>query len=92
MLYSKTSDRYYSDPYEAEDDLEDGETIASLRLVLCEPQYAPSLETDYFDDVLPSDDDPPDELLEAIDAFNKALDGKVFSWRPGKYRLGGDHA
>jgi len=91
MLYSETRDRYYSDPEEAEDELEDGEALEDLRIVICEPQCAPSLEADWFTDVLPSEDyDVPDALLEAIDTFNATMNGVVLSWVPGKTRLKAD--
>ncbi len=87
MLYSDTKDRYYSDPDDAEDDLEDGQTLASLRLVVCVPQCARRLEVDDFIDELPDDEAAPDELLNAIYVFNAAMEGKVLSWVPGPNRL-----
>lgn len=86
MLYSESKDRFYSDPSDAEDDLDEGEGLESLRLVLCEPQYTHLLELDDLQDVLPDDDDVPDELIAAIDTFNAATSGLVLSWAPGKTR------
>lgn len=89
MLYSETKERYYSAPEYAEDDLEEGQTLADLRLVICEPNYARRLEPDDFADDLPEDGDTPDWLYEAINAFNQAIEkGEPLSWSPGKVALG----
>ena len=90
MVYSQARDRYYQDPGDAEDELEEGETLADLQLVLCEPNYGRKLDPDHFCDELPDDDEGelPDILYDAIDAFNAAVE-KVgpLSWSPGKFAL-----
>jgi hypothetical protein len=88
MLYSESLDRYYSDFESAADDLEEGQSLADLRLVICKPNLCRRLEVDDFDD-LPTDDpdNVPERLEEAIEAFNKAVDGLVLSWSPGKFAL-----
>lgn len=87
MLYSETTDRFYSDLGEAEDHLDEMEercTLADLRLVICEPNYVRKLDpSDYADD-LPEEGDLPDEVHNAIEQFNTAVDGIVLSWSPGK--------
>ena len=76
MVYSQARDRYYQDPGDAEDELEEGETLADLQLVLCEPNYGRKLDPDHFCDELPDDDEGelPDILYDAIDAFNAAVE------------------
>lgn len=88
MVFSKTLDRYYSSPEEADDDLEDGQTLADLQLVICKPNYVRRLEGDYCSDDLPEDaEDVPPEVSAAMEAFNEAVRGIVLSWSPGKTRL-----
>ena len=88
MLYSRTKDEYYESPDEAEDFLEEGETMEDLRLVICTPNHARPLEIDCFEGALPEDGDPPAWLAEAIEAFNEAIKGKEpLSWSPGKIAL-----
>ena len=87
MLYSEARDQYYITPDDAAEDLEEDQTLADLRLVICEPNYVRQLEPDYFCDDLPEDGDVPDDVAEAMEAFNKAVAGIVLSWSPGKKAL-----
>ena len=87
MLYSETLDRYYDTPDDAAEDLEDDQTLADLRLVICEPNYVPLIEPDDYCDMLPEDGDVPDEVAKAMDAFNAAVAGIILSWSPGKTAL-----
>lgn len=88
MLYSDVRDKYYDSIEYAEDDLEENEILADLRLIICEPNYARQLDPDYFIDELPEDGDLPDWLEEAVVAFNKAIsNGEPLSWTPGKLAL-----
>ena len=91
MLYSETTDRFYSDLGEAEDHLDEMEercTLADLRLVICEPNYARRLDPDdYADDMGDDGGELPEELLSAIEAFNASVAGTVLSWSPGKTAL-----
>ncbi len=88
MVFSQALERYYADPIEALDDLEDGQTMGDLQLVICSPNYVRQLEADYFADDLPEEnDDLPARLEAAMDAFNQAVAGIVLSWSPGKTRL-----
>lgn len=88
MIYSETRDEYYESPEDAEETLEDGESLEDLRLMLCDPNYARTVDPDYFCDELPEDGDLPAEVETAMEAFNKAVEGIVLSWSPGKYALG----
>lgn len=88
MLYSQPRDRYFSDPSEARDCLRDGETLADLRLVICTPNYARTLDEDDFADELPEDNAAPDELTDAIDAFNTTMkEAPPLSWSPSDHAL-----
>jgi hypothetical protein len=90
MVFSQTRDEYYNSPEDAADALEEGETLESLRLVICKPYRGTPLTEDYFSDDMPDEDnsDLPAALIEAIDAFNKAIAGiKPLSWSPGKFAL-----
>lgn len=90
MLYSDANDNYYSDIESAEYDLDEGQTLADLRLLLCEPNLPRQLDSSHFDDDLPDDGDHeiPDELAQAVDAFNAVMAAsKPLSWSPGKYAL-----
>lgn len=86
-LYSEVTEEFYGDLNAVGDTLKDGQTLADLRLVICEPVHATPLETDYFSDDLPDDGELPQQILDAIDAFNAAVAGVILSWRPGKTAL-----
>lgn len=86
MLYSQVADEYYSSPDEAEDALEDGQTLGDLRLVICEPNYV-YLRPDYFDRVVPDEGELPEEVLKAIEAFNASVRNVIVSWSPGNAAL-----
>jgi hypothetical protein len=91
MLYSEVADKFFSSWDEVADYLEEynEQTVAplSLRLVICEPEYMQSVDTDYWSHNMPDDwdGDLPGEVMAALDALNDALRaaGPV-SWRPGK--------
>jgi hypothetical protein len=87
MLYSEARDKYYAGPDDAEDELEEGETLADMRLVICEPNYVRQIDPDYFVDELPEDGDVHPEVEAAMDTFNSAVAGIVLSWSPGKVAL-----
>lgn len=87
MVYSHTKDEYYNDLDEAEDSLDEHETLADLRLVICEAVHARPIDADYFADELPEGGDVPDAVCAAADKFNEAVSGIILSWIPGKYRV-----
>ena len=81
-LYSETNEKFYSDESEAEDDLEDGETLADLRLLICKPNHVRQLDYDYCYELSRDDGELPSQVNEAIEAFNEAVKGIVLSWSP----------
>ncbi len=88
MLYSDAKHVYYADIDEAEDDLNDGETLADLRLLICEPNYVRQLDAELFCDDLPDGvEQLPPVVEQAIEDFNAAVAGVVLSWSPGKVAL-----
>lgn len=88
MLYSDTRSEFYRDLDEAEDVLEDGETLADLRLLICRPIYPRQLDSEFFGDNLPEDEERlPPVVEQAIEAFNAAVAGVILSWEPGKFAL-----
>jgi hypothetical protein len=82
MIYSRITDRYYNDLDEAQDQLEDNQTLASLNLVVCKPNFVRPLDAEYCSDEIPEDGDLDDEVGAAMDAFNKAVEGVILSWKP----------
>lgn len=88
MVYSDARDEYYNSPADAAEDLEEGQALEDLRLILCEPVRGRHIDEDHFSDQLPEDSELPDELVRAIVAFNKAVDAApMLSWAPGKVAL-----
>lgn len=95
MIYSDSHDQYF-DCWEDVDDLIDElsgpgspVTIESLRLLICEPQYAREVDTDYWSDDLPEDGDLPPDIEEALEEFNAVIRNhrEPLSWIPGKYAV-----
>ena len=88
MIYSDAKDQYFSDPEEALDALEEGETLEGLRLVICEPNYLHELDSETWVDELPEDGELPDAVQSALDALNAAIrKAGPSSWSPGKTAL-----
>ena len=93
ILYSDLLDKYTTDPDDlleiANDEMEEGDeplTVDDLRLLICDPVYARSLDLDYFSDELPEKGEPPAALVEAIKAFNSVVDNlDPLSWSPMKF-------
>jgi hypothetical protein len=86
MVYSETVDRYFSSMDEVDEYINDeGGDMEGLRLVICVPCYLPPIdEGDYGRDSLVEDGELPDEIIGAIEAFNKVVKGmKPVSWYPG---------
>lgn len=84
-IYSHAKDAYYDGLEYAESDLEEGETLADLQLAPCKPCYVRPLDKSYCEDEMP-DDDPwcelPQEVQQAMDDFNLAVQGIIISWTP----------
>ncbi len=89
MLYSDSSGEYFCDIDSAEDSLEPGYSLESLRLLICEPSKIPVLTDDFFEAVMAEeDDDIPEYYKKIIDDFNKAaLSGPIISWSPSEFAL-----
>jgi hypothetical protein len=100
LLYSDTLSRYFDDAEDVADWLagedEGGHTYESLRLLLCDKQYAREIDgDDFFTDDLPEDctlDDVASDIAEAIGAVNDVIaqrrkDGRQISWFPSKYAV-----
>ena len=87
MLYSNATGKYYADLDDLEDDLDEGETLADLRLVICEPEYVRQLDVDFFEGQIPDDGSLPPAVEAAMDAFNSSVAGIIVSWSPGKKAL-----
>ena len=90
MVYSEVVDRYFEDEGDLLDWCQDEDRDPkSLRLVLCEPNYARGIDTDHWCDDLPEDGAIPAAMLAALDEFNEVIrEGKfILSWSPGKYAV-----
>lgn len=92
MLYSEVLDRFFDSPDDADDwaSLEDDENpmpLEEMRLVICEPDYARTIDSDYWADQLPEDGEIPSDLEAALNSFNEAISGILLSWEPGRYAL-----
>lgn len=82
-LYHDDSDTYLMDAGEVDDFLDDsGLTFNEAMFQLCKPNHPRLIEADDFHDDLPEDGELPDEVVEAIDAFNAAVKDSVLSWSP----------
>lgn len=88
------SDDYFFDFQSIADYAEDRNIKpADLKLLLCEPNYAGQVETDYWEDNLPEDGDftdiVSDEISAALAALNKAIgqNKTVLSWSASDKRI-----
>jgi hypothetical protein len=88
MVYSQALDRYFNEPGNALDEMDEDLAVEDLQMFACKPNYVSPLDHEYCSDDLPEDiDEPPDEVLKAMEAFNQAVSGIVLSWSPGKQAL-----
>jgi len=87
LLYSEVQGRYYTSPGNATASLCAGETLADLRLTICTPNYASPIDPDYFADEMGEDSELPADIHDAMEEFNRAVDGIVLSWSPGQTAL-----
>ena len=93
-VFSEAWEKYFFSETALSDYIEENEgfDVREARLYLCIPNYARDLATDYFCDEMPEDDDYlPNELADAIAAFNAALTtyGKPLSYAPDYKRAVG---
>jgi len=60
----------------------------NLLLVVCVPTQLSYLDVDRWYDEMPDDTDVPDELVEAVEAFNETIDEiGAIGYEPGKIRV-----
>lgn len=87
FVFSEAREQFYDENDLA--DLEaDGECLAELMLVICDPVFGQPIEDDYFCDVLPEDGEVPDDIMDAVEVFNKAMEAYgPLSWYPGPYAM-----
>jgi len=88
-IYSETTRSYFFTLDDLQDYLEDAEcTMQSLQLVLCDPEYLPEIEEDYFCDSLSDDGELPLNVQKALADLNKVIqeEGPV-SYLPGDYAV-----
>lgn len=91
FLYSDAHDKYFQDLESLADHLSDYDdddkyTLEDLRLIICEPNYARQVESDFWCDELPEDGDIPAEMKAAMKAFNEVIKRQApLSWSPGKF-------
>lgn len=89
MLYSHAADTYFSDLDEVSYHCEENDcTPDSLRLVICEPNFANEIDaSDHYSDDLPEDGDLPADLDEAFHRLNEVIRAckTPLSWSPGKF-------
>lgn len=90
-LFSESRDEFFWSVGEAEDALDEGETLDDLRLVICDPGFLRQLDWEHWNDDLPDDSDEhslPNEVQEALEKLNKAIrEAGPTVWRPGKFAL-----
>ena len=87
MLYSQANGVWYESPDEAREDLGDDADISIMRLVIGKPVYVRPLESDYCANDMAEDQELPGAIIDAMNAFNKAVAGIIVSWEPGKTAL-----
>lgn len=89
LLYSQAADAFFQDADDLSNHCEENEcTPQSLRLVICDPQYARQIDAeDHYSDELPEDGDLPPELEEAFERLNEVIRScrTPLSWIPGKF-------
>lgn len=78
----------YFDSLDAVDDyIEPGQSYSDIRLVACDSVYTPKLDIDFFSWICDEDYHLPEIVNEAIEQFNKSVEGVVINWTPGKKRI-----
>jgi hypothetical protein len=87
-LYSRVTEGFFWNEGELDDYCYDEQTTPDkLELIICVPIYAHQIESDWWYDELPDEEEIPDGLATAIAIFNESIkDLPPLSWSPGKYR------
>lgn len=86
-IYSEVLDRFSRNPQEFYYEYPQN-TPVSLRLIICEPHYLPTIDyKEYWEDDLPDGMDKlPEEILEAIKAFDKVIEAQgPIAWFPSEF-------
>lgn len=83
-VYSQAKDAYYDDVQQAWESLEPGETLAGMRLMVCEPEMADTLSTDRWIGDLGPDIEAPHALEDAVAALNMVITGGKTTDKDGK--------
>ena len=81
-------DTYFFGSDEIDDYLEEHELqYKDLHLVLCKPNYAKHIYSEYWEDIFAEDGDIPTELQKKLDELNKYIDTlEPISWSPSNIR------
>ena len=93
VVFSEYCQEYFYDEDDIENYCEDSEINPDeLMLRVCEPNFLPEVEIDYWEDIVPEDryleDILSSEIMTALENLNKTIreSKQVISWEPGKYR------
>lgn len=90
-VYSETYKKYFFSPDEIEEhivDLEDNEEeVSDLRLLICRPNKAHSVNSSIWEDILTEDGEIPSELQDKLDELNQFIETmSPLSWSPSNVR------
>lgn len=88
LLYSDGTGDYFAEQEDVEDYVaENGCTLESLRLVICDSVQLRKVDEDYWCDDLPDDcEELPEAVLEALKELNAVIvEAAPVSWIPGDF-------
>lgn len=86
-LFSDITQRFYQELWEVEANLEEGQEINDLQLLATKPVFVRELDSSWCENDLEFDEEPPGEVLKAMDEFNKAVAGIIISYTPVQKRI-----
>ncbi|HDI3289750.1 TPA: hypothetical protein PMD71_002816 [Vibrio cholerae] len=94
MLYDQNTDKYFSDIEDIHEHYElEGMDVKEAMIIVCKPNYAREIESDYWCDDLPQDmsfeenSAVDDETLDLLNKLNAKLKKTVLSYSPGNKRI-----
>lgn len=94
MLYDQNTDKYFSSIDEVIEHYEYEDTVLnSAMIIVCEPNYAREVESDYWCDELPEDTSFEEcggvdaETVELLEKLNAKLKNTILSYSPGTNRV-----
>ena len=94
QLYDQSTDKYFGEIDDIFTHYEDeGLNINDAMIVVCEPNYAREIESDFWCDELPQDLSFEEcggvdaETVELLEKLNKKLKHTILSYSPGKNRI-----